>query len=599
MATGADADFFAAQWGLDEAAKASLLQLDVDLQVKVISDFSPKPGTRDVNRLFHGFLKSVRTTAAIAQPSAAEGSDTVALQDVARSSAEEKTTGWHVQTDMIDVEAFLNRWGLDEAAHAMIVEQAPEVQARVMAEFAPKPGTRDVNRLLHGFIRSVRNSAAPPPGAGHAGRVAVEAEEPREQEAADDYAAEAAAAQEEALLIDEAVYRYETDESVAQQEEEALYYTTSPGRAYHVAGRGLPRSAVPQPSSTPRLVDVPSFVAQWNLDSAAQAALQQLAPEVQAKVLADFAPKPGTRDVNRLFHGFIRSVLNTSLTQAQGAAAPAAMDHAAQPAYVTVRAPAHHAYATAPAAHEAFASSRLAASHAYAAGAAAPAASTWPSGSEAQAQAPRVAQPAPSAGQTERLQAFVDHWGLDAGSVADLVQLPADMQTRVVTEFAPKPHTQDINRLFRGFIRSVLTTGGGQRHPRVYTILKQDLQAEAPEYGNGTQGTYAAYVGGHAADTFADETGAFNAQQGYAEDGAKREFDGTEEGPTHEEMDNFIRGWSLGDECLVTLEGQSVELQRRVLDQFRPKPGTRDVRSLFFGFIRSLASGGGKRARTA
>ena len=60
-------------------------------------------------------------------------------------------------------------WGLDDSALAMLMEQPPEVQERVLAEFSPKPGTRDINRLIHSFVRSLRTSRFPhlqAPGAG-------------------------------------------------------------------------------------------------------------------------------------------------------------------------------------------------------------------------------------------------------------------------------------------------------------------------------------------------------------------------------------------------------------------------------------------------
>merc|ERR1719367_1098003 len=63
---------------------------------------------------------------------------------------------------LADLQAFFVQWGLDASAQGMLLEQSPEVQARVIMEFQPKPGTRDVNRLFHGFLKSVRTTA---PGA--------------------------------------------------------------------------------------------------------------------------------------------------------------------------------------------------------------------------------------------------------------------------------------------------------------------------------------------------------------------------------------------------------------------------------------------------
>jgi hypothetical protein len=68
--------------------------------------------------------------------------------------------------------------------------------------------------------------------------------------------------------------------------------------------------------------------------------------------------------------------------------------------------------------------------------------------------------------------------------------------------------------------------------------------------------------------------------------------------PLTEDLSNFVKIWGLSDEDLLTLEGQPADVQHRVLEHFSPKPGTRDVKSLFHGFMRSVAQGRGvKRPR--
>merc|ERR1712217_231691 len=62
-----------------------------------------------------------------------------------------------------------------------------------------------------------------------------------------------------------------------------------------------------------------------------------------------------------------------------------------------------------------------------------------------------------------QLQAFVNQWNLDTGSVVTLLQLDQDTQWRVLVEFAPKKHTTDVNKLFRGFVRSIATSGPRSR----------------------------------------------------------------------------------------------------------------------------------------
>merc|ERR1719199_2046078 len=52
------------------------------------------------------------------------------------------------------------------------------------------------------------------------------------------------------------------------------------------------------------------FAAKFGLDAASVATLTALQPESQAKLMASFAPKPNTRDVNALFRGHAKSFVS-------------------------------------------------------------------------------------------------------------------------------------------------------------------------------------------------------------------------------------------------------------------------------------------------
>lgn len=565
----ADAELFVAHWGLDEAACSALLQLDPEVQAKVIADFAPKPGTRDVNKLFHGFIRSVKSSSLSAQNVHSfknGGVDAVTIQDgFSAASANPSVCGWHVSAESIDVESFLARWGLDFAAHAVILDQSPEVQARVMAEFAPKPGTRDVNRLFYGFIKSVRSSSLP----------------------------------QQILRLDDGTSNTPQCKTVGCQgstfydlhnisENSDLDYAEAERRSF-----GISKALHLRSGGILESVDTDSFILHWGLDAVAQASLLQLSPEVQAKVVAEFAPKPGTRDVNKLLHGFIRSV-QSSCSLFPGGRSMSACHPVTRAGDSGVL----HEGVDVGETSEAITT----ACHWGAAG-----------------NLSSLTVSSDTASEDVALQSFVDHWGLDAGSVAALVQLGPEARARVVTEFAPKPHTQDVNRLFRGFIRSV--TCSVSTSSRVHSTIKPvDLEMVLAR-NRSDRSWESLYTGPIPAEIhdmgdvptawrscpsdvlrpggdegLAAERAAYDVPAVMSFDSAKRAALG-DSIPSHEDMNNFAQVWCLGDECLLTLEGQTPDVQRRVLDQFRPKPGTRDVRSLFYGFIRSVARGGGKRPR--
>jgi len=256
---------FAAQWGLDANALATLVALPGDVQEKVMAGFMPKTSTRDVNGLFHGFAKSFLRAADI-QPQRAElwragcGGAKGGAKGSAKSAYSGGGTkgggavpslswggtigqpavqagGWHTLVrdgpTVPDLQGFVDRFGLDEASVAALMALSPEQQETVLAGFAPKAHTRDVNGLFKGFARSLaRGSGGGAAGAG------------------------------------------------------------GPGHAN-------------QQLSEQRAV---AFAQQWGLDAQALEILLSLSTESRARLYVSFAPKPHTRDVNALFRGFVRSL---------------------------------------------------------------------------------------------------------------------------------------------------------------------------------------------------------------------------------------------------------------------------------------------------
>merc|ERR1719447_1438625 len=105
----------------------------------VITDFAPKADTRDVNQVFHAFVRSVRTR------TTASGGQLSQME---------------LTVDTAQFQNFVQTWQLNESAQATFLTLPAELQAHVMAEFAPKPNTRDVNQVFHGFVNSVRGRAS-------------------------------------------------------------------------------------------------------------------------------------------------------------------------------------------------------------------------------------------------------------------------------------------------------------------------------------------------------------------------------------------------------------------------------------------------------
>merc|ERR1711870_11096 len=145
------------------------------------------------------------------------------------------------------------------------------------------------------------------------------------------------------------------------------------------------------------------------------------------------------------------------------------------------------------------------------------------------------------------------------------MQLDSKVQLQVIQDFSPKANTQDVNRLFHGFIKSVSQRAAGL--PTSHASARQQAVNAGADISLSiaTQGYKRATLGGDA--------------------------------PSEDDIAHFLQVWGLDNSCAMALEAQSPEVQRRVLLEFQPKAGTRDPRSLFHGFLKSVAMGGGKRAR--
>jgi len=265
--------------------------------------------------------------------------------------------------------------------------------------------------------------------------------------------------------------------------------------------------------------DATAFCARFGLDADAEKKLLQLDPTTQARVIREFAPRAGTRDVSRLFHGFIRSV--SSGPPAPGAIRPCSGGlwrgaHAGAAAGVEQLGAGAH----------------------------------WPDA------------------QGDAVAAWCTRWGLDEGCRAALLQLDPTVQRQIMQDFAPRPNTQDVTRLFYGFIKSV-----SGRTPRAPLGIQR-----AAGVPGVAQGCKRAPLGA---------------------DGAAL---GGDDAPSPEEIALFLQVWDLSEAAAAALEAQPPEVQRRVLNEFQPKAGTRDNSSLFHGFLRSVAGSvasgaGGKRPR--
>jgi len=457
---------------------------------------------------------------------------------------------------------FAARWGLDAASLATLVALSGDVQEKLMAEFAPKLETRDVNGLFRGFAKYIAGGGAPrenaerpigaPIGAsgGRGGGGGAEQQSPRfpvtgnTDTAAGAYTPDGngvwdgegdliskvlggglAAYDEAAAAVDRQATNPEAEaEDWHIGQGGAAIWEPWPGQ------EGQPDSHAADEGSSDE--EVAAFVAKWGLDSESRVSIEQLPAELQERVLAGFAPKPHTRDVNGLFRGFVRSFLRSAggpRESGGGRWDGGAADVPPQRAELW-------GAGCGGAKGGAKGSAKSVYSGGDPKGGGAVASQRW-GGTigqpAAQARASGWRSSARDGPALPDLQAFVDGFALDEASVAALMALSPDQQEATLARFAPKAHTRDVNGLFQGFARSLARGSGG--------------------------GAAGAGGPGHANQQAVEQRAVTFAQQ---------------------------RG--LDAQALKILLSLSPKTRARLYGSFAPKPHTRDVNALFRGFVRSL-----------
>jgi hypothetical protein len=134
---------FATRWGLDATAVELVRGQSPEMQAKILKGVNPPPGTRNPNARLSSWIANIM----------AGGGPTHETQESAswRSS--------HHGGGRDEVHDFVKRWGLDEAAGELVRAQSSDMQAKIIAEFHPPPGTRNPNARLSSWIANIQRDS--------------------------------------------------------------------------------------------------------------------------------------------------------------------------------------------------------------------------------------------------------------------------------------------------------------------------------------------------------------------------------------------------------------------------------------------------------
>lgn len=373
---------------------------------------------------------------------------------------------------MVDVEGFIVHWGLDEAAWSVLSQLSPETQERVLTAFAPRGNTRDVTGLFYGFCKSIEGKDK----IDQLRRAAVGRPEPAPQ-------------QEFEGGLNTPAYPAEDPQAQWGQED---------------------------PEGLRDQLGV--WCSEKGLDASCLETLLSLEPSHRDSVLSGFAPKGDTKNPTGLFMSYVRSMSSGPKGAGKAGKRPAPGGPVGAPNVFAAPFQMHG-----PAAGK---------------GKSAWAAPAGKGKSAGRGLALAGASAAPLS--EDEIVDFVQTWGLDGECVGMLMERPPDVQRELLNSFNPKAGTRNMKHLFLGFLNSLSRAKGNvaanhvaaQPQPGMWAPLVQQTQ-----------------------------------------------------------LHEFGQVWGLDEECLAIVASQTQEVQLIVLERFQPKQGTRDIKGLLMGFLKSLNSG--------
>lgn len=134
---------FADKWGLDESARARLIELPPQALQITLTQFSPKAETRNVNALFFSFLKSIPNRSL-------EGPASTIPESWSSGNLSNATKGGPTEEE---IQQFQESWAIDESAMTIVTALPPKVQAHVIATFNPPLDTANISGKLVKFAK--------------------------------------------------------------------------------------------------------------------------------------------------------------------------------------------------------------------------------------------------------------------------------------------------------------------------------------------------------------------------------------------------------------------------------------------------------------
>lgn len=385
------------------------------------------------------------------------------------------------------IEEFVQRWSLKAEAHLFLEAVSPEFQTKIMSQFAPRDTSRDVNAIFMKFATGIVHGVPQRPKGG-VGRVSLE----------------------------------------------SVVAASTPS-AIQVAAHDSWSQDAPADGGG----ELEAFVERWALGAEAQDVLHSLDPTAQLRVMTEFRPRDSSSDVNNIFIKFAQGVATgkprTGIGKGRfvGAepATPQYAHHVAQaPVHVQqIRAPQTQAYQAQtwqPVRHPAPQTASvqaIQAPHGQGYGRRHDESSAYSHAISRVREAPVAIE----ANAGDSVEEFVQKWSLQADAQQFLEAVAPEFQTKIMTQFAPRDTSRDVNAIFMKFATGIV---------------------------HGVP------------------------QKAKWHDGRS-------------EVEAFATSWALGPEAQQILYSLDPTAQLRVMTEFSPRDSSSDVNNIFIKFAQGVASG--------
>mmetsp|Transcript_51376 Transcript_51376/g.94973 ORF Transcript_51376/g.94973 Transcript_51376/m.94973 type:complete len:528 (+) Transcript_51376:88-1671(+) len=277
---------FIATWGLNDGCADILRSLDDLTRQKVMTEFSPRDGTHNIEGKFNAFVRSLNASAG------AGPQDRPSAEDLAEIAPE--------------LGDFCAKWNLDTAGVAWLHSLPVEVLKVVLVQFEPKEDTQNTIGKLKAFARSVQ-ARLPAMNAA----IATAPWHENGNARADPIGADLVTFAQQWSLDEATVQQLRAYPADVQATVVKNFHPK--GEIHNINGKCLAfaRSigmGTQHQQKHYGNTAVDGFCNWWQLDDSTRAFMWTLSEDVRRTVMQQFDPAPGTRDIAGRLKQFARSL---------------------------------------------------------------------------------------------------------------------------------------------------------------------------------------------------------------------------------------------------------------------------------------------------